>query len=331
MKPLILTLGDPSGIGPELILRVLADARLPKRPLVVAGDLQVLLKTAEQLHLNPEISSDALGRTHFHLSGENFRLHPLSQLDPDSFTPGNPNDACGKAMVAYIEWAIAECLGGRAAAMVTCPINKAAINRAGCNFPGHTELLGERCGAQRVVMMLAGSRLKVTLATIHTALSKVPGLLDSQEIFATIQITADSLRRQFGRVNPRIAVLALNPHAGEEGLFGDEEQRVIQPAISLARQAGIDASGPHSADTLFYFAARGDYDAVVCMYHDQGLIPLKLLHFDDAVNITLGLPIIRTSVDHGTAYDLVGSGRASIASLQAAIQLADQMADNQHF
>ncbi|MCF6179592.1 MAG: 4-hydroxythreonine-4-phosphate dehydrogenase PdxA, partial [Geopsychrobacter sp.] len=220
------------------------------------------------------------------------------------------------------------CLTGRAAAMITCPINKAAINKVGCNFPGHTELLGARCQAERVVMMLAGSRLKVTLATIHTALAHVPGLLNVNDIFETIQITDQSLRQHFGLKNPRLAVLSLNPHAGEQGLFGSEEETIIRPAIDRAQQAGILASGPHSADTLFYFAARGDYDAVVCMYHDQGLIPLKLLHFDDAVNVTLGLPIIRTSVDHGTAYDLVGSGRASIASLQAAISMADRMSDS---
>jgi 4-hydroxythreonine-4-phosphate dehydrogenase len=177
-------------------------------------------------------------------------------------------------------------------------------------------------------MMLAGSRLRVTLVTTHTALAKVPGQITTQGILETIRITDQSLRQQFGHPHPRIAVLSLNPHAGEQKLFGDEEERFITPAILKAQQSGIAATGPHSADTLFYFAARGDYDAVVCMYHDQGLIPLKLLHFDDAVNVTLGLPIIRTSVDHGTAYDLVGTGRASIASLQAAIQMADRMSDN---
>ncbi|WP_020677606.1 4-hydroxythreonine-4-phosphate dehydrogenase PdxA [Geopsychrobacter electrodiphilus] len=331
MRPIIITMGDPTGIGPELILRSLAAGGLPNRPLLVVGDLQVLQNTATQLGVKPQISTDAQGRTCFTLKGNRFSLQPLSQLAPDNFSPGHPDDCCGRAMVAYIEWAISECRAGRAAAMVTCPINKAAINRAGCHFPGHTELLGERCQAKRVVMMLAGSHLRVTLATIHTALAKVPGLLDSQEIFETIRITDKSLREHFGLKVPRIAVLALNPHAGEEGLFGDEEERFIRPAIALAQQAGICASGPHSADTLFYFAARGDYDAVVCMYHDQGLIPLKLLHFDDAVNVTLGLPIVRTSVDHGTAYDLVGSGRASIASLQAAIQMAARMADNLKF
>ncbi len=327
MLPLVITMGDPTGIGPELILRTLVAGRLPRKPLLVAGDQQVLLKTAEQLGL--EFRSTALedGRRLITIGDNSLLLQPLSQLDPQNLIPGEPDGSSGRAMVDYIEWAISECLAGRAAAMVTCPINKAAINAVGCNFPGHTELLGERCASKRVVMMLAGSRLRVSLVTIHTALSNVPELLTTHEILETIRITDRSLRQQFGLANPRIAVLSLNPHAGEQGLFGDEEARFIRPAIDEAQRSGISASGPHSADTLFYFAARGDYDAVVCMYHDQGLIPLKVLHFDDAVNITLGLPIVRTSVDHGTAYDLVGTGRASIASLQAAIRMADRMAD----
>jgi 4-hydroxythreonine-4-phosphate dehydrogenase len=330
MLPLVITMGDPTGIGPELILRTLAAGQLPQKPLLVAGDLQVLLKTAARLQLELRLAAAQNGRQILSIGDNSLLLQPLSELDPERITVGNPDTGCGRAMVDYVEWAIAECLAGRAAALVTCPINKAAINAAGCNFPGHTELLGERCAAERVVMMLAGNRLRVTLVTIHTALSKVPELLGTREILETIRITDQSLRQQFGLSNPRIAVLSLNPHAGEQGLFGDEEERFIRPAIDQARQSGINANGPHSADTLFYFAARGDYDAVVCMYHDQGLIPLKLLHFDDAVNVTLGLPIVRTSVDHGTAYDLVGTGRASIASLRAAIRMADRMADNRN-
>lgn len=328
MQPLIITMGDPTGIGPELILRTILAERLPQRPLLVAGDTQVLLAAARQLRLEPRLEDLAEGRKLICFGKNTLELQPLSQLDPNRIKTGEPDSACGCAMVDYIEWATAECLAGRAAALVTCPINKAAINNAGHNFPGHTELLGERCKADRVVMMLAGSRLKVSLVTTHAAMAEIPERLNSTEILETIRITDLNLRHQFGLSNPRIAVLALNPHAGEQGLFGDEEGRLILPAIEQAQNEGISASGPHSADTLFYFAARGDYDAVVCMYHDQGLIPLKLLHFEDAVNITLGLPIVRTSVDHGTAYDLVGTGRASIASLQAAIQMADRMATN---
>jgi 4-hydroxythreonine-4-phosphate dehydrogenase len=175
-------------------------------------------------------------------------------------------------------------------------------------------------------MMLGGQRLKVCLATTHLPLRDVPAALTTTSLLQTVRITAAAFRRFFATPQPRIAVLGLNPHAGEGGVFGDEEQRVIAPAVEAARAEGIDASGPHSADTLFYFAARGRYDAVVAMYHDQGLGPLKLMHFEDAVNVTLGLPIVRTSVDHGTAYDLAGTGTASATSLVAAVLMAEQMA-----
>ena len=176
-------------------------------------------------------------------------------------------------------------------------------------------------------MMLAGDKLKVCMVTTHIPLVLVSQQLNRDAILETIRITSASMRRDFALGNPRLAVLSLNPHAGEGGLFGDEESLLIVPAIADARAEGIDATGPHSADTLFHFAAQGDYDAVICMYHDQGLIPLKLLHFDDGVNITLGLPIIRTSVDHGTAYDIAGTGKASCNSLIAAIQMAEQMSN----
>jgi len=322
--PLIVTMGDPTGIGPELILRCVHAGDLSRHPLLVAGDAQVLQASAQTLGLQTTLE-DCGDEQLLRWQDQQLRIKPLSQLTPETLQPGQPDQACGRAMIAYIEWAIEACRTERAAAMITCPINKAAINRAGCHFPGHTELLAARCGREKVVMMLAGSRLRVSLVTTHMALCEVPARLGSEEIFQTICITDASLRQYFGLPQPKIAVLALNPHAGEQGLFGDEEQRLILPAIEQARRQGITLSGPHSADTLFHFAARGDYDAVVCMYHDQGLIPLKLLHFDDAVNLTLGLPIIRTSVDHGTAYDLVGTGRANISSLQAAIRLADQM------
>jgi 4-hydroxythreonine-4-phosphate dehydrogenase len=209
--------------------------------------------------------------------------------------------------------------------MATAPINKEVLNRAGHHYPGHTELLAELTDTTDFVMMLAGDRLRVTLVTIHEALAAVPSLLTVEKILTTIRITHQNVSRYF-KQSPKIAVLALNPHCGEGGLFGNEETLVIRPAVEQARALGIDAHGPLSADTLFHFAVQGDYDAVVCMYHDQGLIPLKLLHFDDGVNITLGLPIIRTSVDHGTAYGLAGSGEASAASMTAAIRIAAQMA-----
>jgi 4-hydroxythreonine-4-phosphate dehydrogenase len=217
-------------------------------------------------------------------------------------------------------------MNGKVAAMATAPINKAAMNLAGHLYPGHTELLAELTGAEEFVMMLAGERLRVALVTIHEAISAVPELVTYNKVLATIMTTHRDVARFFCQ-KPRIAVLSLNPHAGEGEMFGDHESRIILPAIVEARRRGVDATGPHSADTLFHFAARGDYDAVVCMYHDQGLIPLKLLHFDDGVNITLGLPIIRTSVDHGTAYNIAGKGIASAESMQAAILTAAKMAN----
>jgi 4-hydroxythreonine-4-phosphate dehydrogenase len=255
-------------------------------------------------------------------------VQPLSALDAEALRYGVPDPECGQAMVDYITWACDRCRGGEAAGMVTAPISKAAIRQAGCRFPGHTELLAERCGVAQVVMMLGGERLKVCLVTTHLPLRDVPAQLSTASILRTVTIVDDAFRRFFACVQPRIAVLGLNPHAGEGGLFGDEEARLIAPAIAAARAAGIAASGPHSADTLFHFAAQGRFDAVVAMYHDQGLGPLKLMHFEDAVNVTLGLPIVRTSVDHGTAYDLAGTGTASEKSLVAAVRMAIQMAIN---
>ncbi|MBN2124687.1 MAG: 4-hydroxythreonine-4-phosphate dehydrogenase PdxA, partial [Deltaproteobacteria bacterium] len=192
----------------------------------------------------------------------------------------------------------------------------------------HTQLIAHLTGTQDVVMMLAGERLRVSLVTVHCALRDVPGHLSRERIYRTIEITASALRSDFGIPGPRVAVAALNPHAGESGLFGSEEKDLILPAVERAQEQGFAVEGPFPADTLFYRAATGEYDAVVAMYHDQGLGPLKLLHFSDAVNVTLGLPIIRTSVDHGTAYDIAGKGLADPSSLKAAVQLAVSIAGN---
>jgi 4-hydroxythreonine-4-phosphate dehydrogenase len=258
-------------------------------------------------------------------AGDAIHCLQAGTLDPADMVYGRPTAATGEAVHRYITTAASLCLNGRVAAMATAPINKEVLNRAGHHYPGHTELLAELTDTTDFVMMLAGDRLRVTLVTIHEALAAVPSLLTVEKILTTIRITHQDVSRYF-KQSPKIAVLALNPHCGEGGLFGNEETLVIRPAVEQARALGIDAHGPLSADTLFHFAVQGDYDAVVCMYHDQGLIPLKLLHFDDGVNITLGLPIIRTSVDHGTAYGLAGSGEASAASMTAAIRIAAQMA-----
>ncbi|MDF1579535.1 MAG: 4-hydroxythreonine-4-phosphate dehydrogenase PdxA [Desulfuromonadales bacterium] len=330
MKPLLITMGDPTGIGPEIIIQALLAGELSStRPVIVAGDVAVLAQAARVFHVaarTEAVPGAPLLSHRLHLAGRELAVKNLSQLPVETLLPGRPDLACGRAMLDYIEWGCQACRSGQAAGLVTAPINKAAIHSAGCNFPGHTELLAERCQVEKVVMMLAGARLRVCLVTTHLPLSAVPATLSRAEIEATIRITDQALRDHCGVRTPQLAVLALNPHAGESGLFGDEEERLIVPAIAAARAAGIDASGPHSADTLFHFAARGAYDAVICMYHDQGLIPLKLLHFEDGVNVTLGLPIIRTSVDHGTAYDLVGTGTASSASLVAALRMAEEMA-----
>ena len=333
-RPIIITMGDPTGVGPEIILKAWLNDEMDAdgRPLVVAGDVAVLQRAAAifgaELVVEP-ISEAGQGLASHRLRcGErSLLLQALSELPAAELIYGRPTVDCGRAMVRYIEWACDRCLSGEAAGMVTAPVNKQALHAAGCSAPGHTELLAQRCGIERVVMMLAGSRLRVCLVTTHLALGDVPAALSCDAILSTVQISDAALRRYFGLIQPRLAVLALNPHAGEGGRFGEEEQRIIAPAIEAASELGIAASGPHSADTLFHFAVKGVYDGVICMYHDQGLIPLKLLHFDDGVNVTLGLPIIRTSVDHGTAYDLAGSGRASSASLQVAVRLAGEMAE----
>ncbi len=333
-RPIVITMGDPTGVGPEIIMKAWLEGQLStgQRPMIVAGDGAVLQRAASIFGAEVTVEaledgvSEALASHRLVCGERSLLLKNLSQLPAANLVYGAPDLACGQAMIRYIEWACDRCLSGEVAAMVTAPVNKQALRAAGCEAPGHTELLAARCGVEKVVMMLAGCRLRVCLVTTHLPYSAVPAALSPEEILATVQISDAALRRYFALESPRLAVLALNPHAGEGGQFGDEEQRLITPAIEAARQQGIDASGPHSADALFHFAVQGAYDAVICMYHDQGLIPLKLLHFDDGVNVTLGLPIIRTSVDHGTAYDLAGSGRASEKSLLAAVALADQMA-----
>jgi len=325
-KPrIVITMGDPTGIGPEIIARALSQPGIGDicRPLVL-GDRgameRAIAVSGESLELR---TVDAL--QHGDDAGHGvITMLALSNLSKVEMEYGKPGIAAGEAMFRYIAEAARLCISGAADAMVTGPISKDALNRAGHHYPGHTELLAELTGAKEFVMMLAGERLKVTLVTIHEALKDVPRLLTYDKLLSTIRITHHDVNRYFRR-NPRLAVLALNPHCGEGGLFGDEEERIIGPAVKTAKSEGIDVAGPLSADTLFHFASQGRYDAVVCMYHDQGLIPLKLLHFDDGVNVTLGLPIIRTSVDHGTAYDLAGTGTASARSMTAAIRMAAEM------
>lgn len=315
MKPIIgITMGDPAGVGPEVVLKAVSTQRIKKicEP-VIFGDEAVLKYVAKKIK--------------FKIQDSRFKIINISNLNPEKLKPGSPDNACGRAMMAYIEGAVKTALKGDIDAIVTAPINKDAINKAGYNFHGHTEFLAHLTNTKDYVMMLAGEKLKVTLVTIHEAIKDIPQLLKAKDILKTIQITNNSLKRYFGIRKPRIAVCALNPHAGEAGLFGNEEKNIIMPAVKKARKLGINASDPLPSDTLFYRAVKKkEFDAVVCMYHDQGLIPLKLLHFDNGVNITLGLPIIRTSVDHGTAYDIAWKGVAKPDSMIAGIEMAVQMA-----
>jgi len=326
-RPIVgITMGDPAGIGPEIICMALSRPEVYDlcRPLVI-GDVQVL-ETARLLTRSPLSLSvvNAPGAACYKPGCMD--VLNKSALDPKAFTWGRPTAATGSAMIQYITTAVDMALNGEIAAIATCPITKTAMKLAGSRYHGHTEMIAEQTSAPDYAMMLAGSRLRVVLVTIHVALEDVPRMLTVDNIMKTIAITDASLKDRFGIDRPKIAVAGLNPHAGEEGMFGDEEIRIIAPAVRLAREKGMDASGPYPPDTLFHYALTGLYDAVVCMYHDQGLIPFKMVHFEDGVNTTLGLPIIRTSVDHGTAYDIAGKGVASPGSLIAAIHMAAHQA-----
>ena len=325
--PLIgITMGDPVGIGPELVIKALSREEVYRccRP-VVLGDATVMGKEKKALHAPLAIHVIEDPRQAAFTCGT-LDIFSLSRLNPDTLRYGHPDKETGTAMGAYIVRAAAMAMCREIDAMVTGPINKKSLQEGGHLYPGHTEMLARLTDTQDVVMMLAGDTLRVVLVTIHCALTQVPRLLSIEKILKTVLITDAGLKKYFSLPAPRIAVASLNPHAGEEGMFGGEEQETIIPAITQAQQQGVNVSGPYPADTLFYYAAQGRYDAVVCMYHDQGLIPLKLLHFEDGVNITLGLPIIRTSVDHGTAYDIAGKGIANPASLIQAITIASRMA-----
>ncbi|HUT70178.1 MAG TPA: 4-hydroxythreonine-4-phosphate dehydrogenase PdxA [Desulfatiglandales bacterium] len=320
--PLIaITMGDPAGIGPEIIAKALLmpDVYRVCRPLVLGdiGCLKMGSKGIGSLSFQGiSTPSETTGRQGL------IEVIPVSELRADSCLPGQPTKAGGKAMIDYVLKAVELTAGRQVSAMVTCPISKELMHQAGYQFEGHTELLAHLTGTQHCVMMLAGDKLRVSLVTVHCALREVPGRLNKDLIVKTISITYRSLERDFGIEKPRVAVASLNPHAGEAGLFGPEDKTIVGPAVEAARDSGLPIDGPFPADTIFYHASIGRYDAVVAMYHDQGLIPLKLLHFSDAVNISLGLPIIRTSVDHGTAYDIAGKGVADPSSLIAAIKTA---------
>ena len=329
-KPIVaVTMGDPAGIGPEVILKALADPAIKKscRPLIL-GDWGVFERTRRGGKKYPKMlrwhQRDPLLPM---LDGNGgFVVCPLSALMAAESRPGMPSRAGGHAAFRYISVAAKLALMGLADAIATAPISKSILMDAGYNYPGHTELLAELSRTPECRMMLVGRKLRVVPVTGHISFSKVPRALSVKKIQTTIELVHRSLTQFFGIEHPRIAVAALNPHGGEEGIFGDEEIKVIRPAIKTAARKGIFVHGPFPADSLFHRAAQGDYDAVVCMYHDQGLIPLKLHHFFGGVALTLGPRFIRTSVDHGTAYDIAGKGKAEASSMKEAILLAARLA-----
>lgn len=330
-KPLLaITMGDPAGIGPEIIVKAL---QLPKvwrvcRPLII-GSQTIMDHTAKSLGLSmPLVTEDG------HELSSNPRMYrrgSLPVLDPfsGSIRPvrlGRVTARSGNMAVTCIQTAVRLAMAGCVQGVVTAPINKHAIHLAGHTYPGHTEMLADLTKSRESGMMIVGGPLKILFATTHLPLRDVPKVLTSATILRAIRLAHRGLIGLFHHQKPRIGVAGLNPHAGENGLFGDEEDRLIRPAIQQAKKQGIACTGPHPADTLFGKAVRGSFDGIVALYHDQGLIPLKTVAFGHCVNITVGLPIIRTSVDHGTAYDIAGQGKADPTSLVEAIEMAATLA-----
>ncbi|MFN3989109.1 MAG: 4-hydroxythreonine-4-phosphate dehydrogenase PdxA [Erythrobacter sp.] len=326
-EPLAIALGDPAGIGPEIILKAflrLKDSRtLP--PLFVVGGAQVLGAAAERCGIDCPLvpiaePSEALFAMHAGL--------PVMGGLEAPYTPGAPSTEGARLALASLSWATRFALGGVAAGLVTAPVAKSALAAIGFDYPGQTEFLADACGLayRDAVMMLAGPSLRAVPLTVHVALSEVPALLSADLITHKARIVAAALKRDFGIAAPRLAIAALNPHAGESGQFGMEETTVITPAIAALQAEGVDAFGPVPGDALFTPLARSTYDVALTMYHDQALIPVKALDFDEGVNVTLGLPIIRTSPDHGTAFDIAGQGVADPGAMVAAIRMAAEMA-----
>jgi 4-hydroxythreonine-4-phosphate dehydrogenase len=322
-------MGDPAGIGAEVIAKALTvPAVRAQAHVAVYGDAGAMAEALAAGTLKAQVVPIERAEQARNLeSTDAIPVLPISALDRAGYGPGKPSLESDRAQLAYIEQAVADVRAKKADAVVTAPISKASIARAGATWPGHTELLAARCEdpTLRPVMMLAGERLKVVPLTVHIALRDVPAHLDRQLVLHGIRTTHAAFARYFGKQRPRIAVAGLNPHASEGGLFGHEEAAVIGPAVEAAQGEGILVRGPFPADTVYRRALEGEFDAVIGMYHDQALIPIKLLDFDSAVNVTLGLPIIRTSVDHGTAYDIAGKGVASAGSMIAALRLAAAM------
>jgi 4-hydroxythreonine-4-phosphate dehydrogenase len=319
--PMAITMGDASGVGPEIVLRSAAEGALDDR-VVVYGDVAILY--AGQRLLGTSVPIRAIDMPSDAVPGQ-LNVVDLRMLRPNQHRPGEMSAESGAAARAYVERATIDALKGRVAGLVTMPMNKEATQLSDPQFVGHTEMIAELCGAPRVTMMLTNGSIAVTHVSTHCALREAIERVRAERVVDVIELTHAALSRFLPA--PRIAVCGLNPHAGEHGLFGTEDAEHIAPAIAEAREEGIDASGPHPADTVFFEAVhRGRYDAIVCMYHDQGHAPMKLLSFEEGVNVTLGLPIIRTSVDHGTAFDIAWKGTAFTDSLLHALAYAWRLA-----
>ncbi len=325
-QPVIgITMGDPAGIGPEIIVKALADPNIRRAAkFIIFGMNEQLCYAADAAEIEP-----FWGR-HQHEKISREYPYKVVVADYDEYSVPSwvkgPSIASGEASVRFCLDAIDAAREGLIDAVVTAPISKTSWKLADVEWPGHTEMLAARCKSKRKVMMLVAGPLKLALATIHEALFEVRNKFTIGCVFEPIDLLNDALKEYFGLDNPKIGVAGLNPHAGEDGQFGDEEKRIITPAISLARNQGINALGPFPADTLFLRAVNGEFDGVVAMYHDQGMIPVKLLNFGKAVNITIGIPIIRTSPAHGTAFDITGRNIADASGMKSAITTAIKMA-----
>lgn len=323
--PLAVTLGDPAGVGPEIIVSAWRARTPASRPFVVFGDARSLASAGAEVV--------AVGSPGEAAAGFDRGIPVVDMPLPAPVAPGVPSAEAAPAVAGWIAAATESCLAGETCALVTAPISKAVLKSAGFRHPGHTEFIGELTarapwdGERGPVMMLAAADLRVTLATIHIPLSKVPEALTAEGISRTVRVTAQALVRDFGIASPRLALAALNPHSGESGEIGREEITLLGPVAEALRREGVDLAGPLPADSLFAPEIRQRHDAVVCLYHDQALIPVKMLDFWGGVNLTLGLPVVRTSPDHGTAFDIAGRGIARPDSFIAALRVATELAD----
>ncbi len=320
---LALTCGDPAGVGPDIAIAAWLRRHQAKVPaFYLICDPELIRSRSKRLGIDVPVRAVQHGEVSA-VFNDALPVVPLQVSQPDQ--PGRPEVAHARGVIESIDRAVADVQEGRAAAVVTNPIAKKTLYDAGFAFPGHTEYLAHLASVSLPVMMLAGPSLRTVPVTIHVPLSDVPALLTIDLIVRTVEVTARDLKRRLGLKSPRIAVAGLNPHAGEGGSIGTEDETVVRPAVEALRAVGLDVSGPLPADTMFHPAARKRYDVAICMYHDQALIPAKTLAFDKAVNVTLGLPFVRTSPDHGTAFDIAGTGAARPDSLIAALRLASRM------